>query len=99
MTGYKNILFVLEVNNGFIIQYGSVQIAGTISSTYKRITFPITFSNNLPNSSGIIPSFCSQDANQGSTLCKVGWQSTTGMSIGGAGAAANGWCSWLVIGY
>ena len=65
MTRYKNILFVLEVNNGFIIQYGTVQIAGTISSTYKRITFPITFSNNLPNSSGIIPSFCSQDAKSG----------------------------------
>ena len=39
----------IKFNNGFIIQYGLVQIAGTISSTYKRITFPITFSNNLPN--------------------------------------------------
>lgn len=77
--------------DGWVEQGGKVQLNGAISATNKRVTFPVVMATDD------YFAIASQDANTPYTSF-VGWQSTTGMSVGTNGASTTGITTWLVSG-
>ena len=87
----NNYTWYRKYKRGWVEQGGRIQLNGTISSTNKRVTFPITMADSH------YFSLASQDANSPYTSF-VGWQGTTAMSIGTNGASTTGTVTWMVIG-
>lgn len=66
-------------------------VDGYITETNRRVNFPVAFAS--------IPAVvAASNANIGNTTVIVGWESTTGFSIGAADKNARGNTSWLAIG-
>ena len=82
-TAQNNYTWYRKYKSGWVEQGGRVQLNGQISSTNKRVTFPVEMSDAL------YFSLASQDANSPYTSF-VGWQGTTGMSVGTNGASTTG---------
>lgn len=91
-TSSNNYTWYRKYKSGWVEQGGRVQLNGVISATNKLITFPVTMYNTNYYSS------IAQDANVG-MLTLVGWQTTTGMTVGTASGSSTGWTSWEVKGY
>lgn len=66
-------------------------VDGYATETNRRVNFPVAFA--------ITPAvIATSNANVGNTAIVVGWESTTGFSIGAADGNARGLTSWIAIG-
>lgn len=66
-------------------------VDGYATETNRRVNFPVAFAANP----AVI---ATSNANIGNTTVIVGWESTTGFSIGAADKNARGNTSWIAIG-
>ena len=90
-TAANNYTWYRLYKSGWVEQGGRLSINGQISSTNKRITFPIKMESSTYYANA------SQDANV-AIPTYVGWQSTTQMSIGVASGSSSGTTTWEVKG-
>lgn len=84
----------VRFNEGTQICWDRVTPANVITSTEKYVSFPVPFAGNAKVLT------CS-NANMGGTPVQVGWESTTGFTIGGGWnniGAGSGYTSWIAIG-
>lgn len=84
----------VRFNEGTQICWDRVAPANVITSTEKYVSFPVPFAGNAKVLT------CS-NANMGGTPVQVGWESTTGFTIGGGWnniGAGSGETSWIAIG-
>lgn len=84
----------VRFNEGTQICWDRVAPANFIASTEKYVSFPIPFSGNA------MVLTCS-NANMGGTPVQVGWENSTGFTIGGGWnniGAGSGETSWIAIG-
>lgn len=84
----------VRFNEGTQICWDRVAPANFITSTEKYVSFPIPFSGNA------MVLTCS-NANMGGTPVQVGWENSTGFTIGGGWnniGAGSGETSWIAIG-
>lgn len=84
----------VRFNEGTQICWDRVTPANVITSTEKYVSFPVPFAGNAKVLT------CS-NANMGGTPVQVGWESTTGFTIGGGWnniGAGSGDTSWIAIG-
>lgn len=84
----------VRFNEGTQICWDRVTPANVITSTEKYVSFPVPFAENAKVLT------CS-NANMGGTPVQVGWESSTGFTIGGGWnniGAGSGYTSWIAIG-
>lgn len=89
-TSSNNYTWYRKYKSGWVEQGGKITLSGTISATNVRVTFPVEMSNT--NYTAI----CANNANVGME-CFVGWESTTGISIGTI-TSKTGMTTWCVFG-
>lgn len=87
----NNYTWVRKYASGWVEQGGKIQINGPISSSNKRISFPVTMANT--NYFAI----AAADANV-DFVVYVGWQAVDGMSIGTKSDASTNTTTWEVKG-
>lgn len=82
----------IRVGDGMQICWGiGCHVDGYVTETNRRVNFPVAF---ISNPAVIAVS----NANIGNTAVIVGWESTTGFSIGEASGNSRGDTSWIAIG-
>lgn len=82
----------IRYKSGLQMCWGRVRLNGSISSENKKVTFPKPFASNAKVFSG-------SNANNGSSIVMVGWESTTTFTIGSPDPQQSfGYSNWLAIG-
>jgi hypothetical protein len=91
-TSNNSYTWYRKYKSGWVEQGGRVKLNGQISATNKRITLPVEMANTNY--------FCIASCNANvSSAAYVGWEATTGFSIGITATATNtGTTTWLVAG-
>ena len=90
-TAQNNYTWYRLYADGWVEQGGRVQLNGTISATNKRVTFPVVMATSKYIAS------VDNNANVGA-VAYVGWESTTGMSVGLSSGSSTGQTTWEVKG-
>lgn len=90
-TAANNHTWYRKYKSGWVEQGGRVQLNGTISATNKRVTFPVEMATSK------YIARVDNNANVGA-VAYVGWESTTGMSVGLSSGSSTGETSWEVKG-
>ena len=90
-TAENNYTWYRKYKSGWVEQGGRVQLNGTISATNKRVNFPVEMATSKYIAS------VDNNANVGA-VAYVGWESTTGMSVGLASGSSTGETTWEVKG-
>lgn len=90
-TSSNSYTWYRKYKSGWVEQGGRVNLNGVISATNKRVTFPVEMANSKYNAS------VDTNANVGA-VAYVGWESTTGMSVGLTSGTSTGQTSWRVAG-
>lgn len=90
-TAENSYTWYRKYKSGWVEQGGRVNLNGVISETNKRVVFPIEMANTKYMAD------CHNNANTGS-LAFVGWESTTGMSVGVQSGTTTGQTTWYVCG-
>jgi hypothetical protein len=91
-TAANNYTWYRKYEDGWVEQGGRINLNGAISATNKRITFPVVMADSKYCASA------ANNANVGGYAVFVGWESTTGMSVGTSSAATTGQTTWQVSG-
>lgn len=90
-TADNNYTWYRKYKSGWVEQGGKIQINGPISSSNKRVSFPVTMANT--NYFAI----AAADANV-DFVVYVGWQAVDGMSVGTKSDASTNTTTWEVKG-